>query len=279
MRSKWRDEARRAIADLKGVAHGAREAEMQAIAKHLSGHNDTSALRRAIAAHEFLDHLEAVHPVAYSHLANAPLSIVEVIARWFAFDTQGALSTAKDWADGIGNVRTINKAMLAARPAGYAGKSGSAMSRAYVSAAKPFVIEALQGSTQGDLRLVDASYRHEATGQTLDFIFEVGGDHALKRIAVVVVGPYSNRKLYAARSGDWVTRGFGLAWVFDRIVLAVPDAQALPDYSRRIGLIEADIGRRPHDSVAKRFPPSVQVVHIDVPKLTAEEDEMLRSGG
>jgi hypothetical protein len=273
MRRNWRDEARTAITELRGVSHGAREAEMRMIARQLSGHTDTSALRRAIAAHEFLEHLRFSRPTSYAHLENASLSIVEIIARWFSFDQDGALQAAEGWANGIGNVRTITKAMIVARPAGYAGKSGVALGRAYVVDAKPIVMKAVDNLAKGAI-LSGISARDEATGQTIDFIFDLPNSGG--RLAVVVVGPYSNKKLYLSRSGDWVTRAFGLAWLFDRVVLALPDSESLPEYQKRISAI----GRQLEEQNGRlRRPPAIEVVHTDVPKFNAEEEEFLNELG
>ena len=272
MRRNWRDEARKAILELRGVGHGTREAEMQTIARQLNGHTDTSALRRAIAAYEFLDNLRISKPASYAQLDGAPLSIVEMIARWFAFDPSAALKAADDWANGKGNVRSIGKAMQASRPTGYAGRSGIALGRAYVTAAKPVVLDAVERLIGRDVIPTDISIREEATGQTLDFVFVVpdGGDMT---IAVVVVGPYSNRKLYGSRAGDWVTKAFGLAWLFERVVLALPFVEALPAFEKKIAAVNRAFARTSGSSV--RHPPVVDVVHIDVPELTPEEDEMV----
>lgn len=276
MRRNWRDDARKAISELSGVSHGAREAEMRTIARHLSGHTDTSSLRRAIAAHEFLEHLRTAMPVSYEHLENASLSIVEIISRWFSFDQLAALAAAKDWANGIGNVRSIGKAMQESRSPGYAGKSGAALGRAYVADAKSVVVAAVKALVQPEAKLSDVSVRNEATGQTLDFVFDVSKDHPRGRIAVIVVGPYSNKKLYGSRSGDWVTRAFGLAWIFEKVVLALPDVEALPEYKKRIDAVRAEFvhPKRPGGGL-----PSVEVIHTDVPKTTPEEDDAIAQFG
>lgn len=243
------------------------------IARQLSGHTDTSALRRAIAAHEFLEHLRLSRPASYAHLENASLSIVEIIARWFSFDQDGALQAAEGWANGIGNVRTITKAMIDARPPGYAGKSGVELGRAYVADAKPIVMKAVDILANG-ATMSGISARDEATGQTIDFMFDLPNSGG--RLAVVVVGPYTNKKLYLSRSGDWVTRAFGLAWLFDRVVLALPDYDSLPEYQKRISAIRRQLEER---SGRLRRPPAVEVVHTDVPKFNVEEEEFLNELG
>lgn len=265
-------EARRAISQLQGVPHGARETEMQAIAHQQSGHKDTSALRRAIAAYEFLERLKAANSAAYRHLNNAPLSIVEAVARWFSFDPDGALAAAEDWAGGVGNVRTINRAAKDARPSGYAGKTGIALERAYAGAAKPYVTSAVRDLTESEVKLIANDVRNDPMGQTLDYVFETTRDPA-ERVAVMVIGPYNNPKLYLSRGGDWVARAFGLAWLFDRIVLALPEARALADYTKRITAVKRESEER--FGSAGSHMPMVDVVHVNVPKLTPEEDEML----
>jgi hypothetical protein len=279
VRRKWRDEARLAIAELEGVSHGSRETVMQAIAGRLSGHTDTSAMRRAIAAHNFLEQLRGTEPASYAQLENAPLSVVEVIARWFVFDRPAALAAAEEWARGIGNVTSITKAMRDARPPGYAGKSGIALEKAYVLDAKPIVSEAVHKLTGLEVTLSGTSVRDDATGQTLDFIFDLPGGTPKRQVAVLVVGPYTNTKLYSNKCADWVTKAFGLALLFERIVLALPEANALAEYQRRTEAVRKRIGASSQGRSALDLSactvPTVDVVHTDVPKVTAEEAEIL----
>lgn len=44
-----------------------------------------------------------------------------------------------------------------------------------------------------------------------------------QRLAVLVVGPYRNSAMYRDRCDEWVLRAFGTAWMFDRVMLAVPE--------------------------------------------------------
>jgi hypothetical protein len=96
----------------------------------------------------------------------------------------------------------------------------------------------------------------------------------------IVVGPYNNNKLYANRCSDWLTKAFGLAWLYDRVVLALPDKAAFDDYRRRASHMtrtaqERLEGTSGASSVRETGIPRVEVVHIEVDPLTPEEHEAL----
>jgi hypothetical protein len=250
---------------------------MLTIARQLSGHTDTSALRRAIAAYQFLEQLEKSNSALYAKLKDAPLSIVEVIARWAVFDSEGALVATERWAEGRGNVTTITRAMHEARPDGYAGKSGIALEKAYVAAAKPVVSALVHGLVGQDVKLSGTMVRDETTGHTLDFTFAYGSG-GRQQIAVLVVGPYNNSKIYANRRADWISKAYSLALLHDRIVMALPDARAAEDYQGRVHSFQRKLEDRRRDAGPPGFNvslPVVDVVYTDVPKLTLDEDRFI----
>src|ERR1700738_1856872 len=98
MRRNWAEQAKAAIEELQRLGHGERELQTQPTALRLRGHTDTSPLRRAIFAYQFLDRLRSENPAVHEILKDAPLTIVEVIARWTSFDPWTAMSVARDWA-------------------------------------------------------------------------------------------------------------------------------------------------------------------------------------
>jgi hypothetical protein len=80
---------------------------------------------------------------------------------------------------------------------------------------------------------------------------------------VLVVGPYNNRKIYASRCAEWVTKAWGLALLYDRVVLALPDGVSLVEYSRR----SANIARTANERFAGSQVARADVVHIEVDPL------------
>jgi hypothetical protein len=272
MRRNWRDEARTAIEELQRVGHGERETEMQAIARR-SGHTDTSALRRAIFASQFLDRLRTDNPSVHEILMQAPLTIVETIARWHAFDAFKALSVAREWGQGKGTVRTIAADMQKARILGFKGKTGSVYAKSFLAASQSAVVDAVSGLMKGATLPPPAKLvRDSASGQPIDFLFTIKSGADEKKLAVLIVGPYTNKKLYGNRCSDWITKAFGLAWTFDRVILALPEKDELGEYRRRCSLVEGKANER-----LQKLPgmpsPKVEIVHIDVDPLAKEDHE------
>jgi hypothetical protein len=192
-----------------------------------TGHKDTTSLRRSIFAYEFWRGLAESEPLLHAHLAEAPLSIVEVIARWYAFDREGARGAAKAWSQGDGTVRSIAEEMHKRRPKGFFGKTGTAYVRAYAIAAESAVADALRLSIGAPVSIAGKGTR-APSGLSVDFVF-VTQQAPSRRIAVLIVGPYNNEKNYVAKSGEWIARAYGLAWLYEMVVLAVPNVAALPD--------------------------------------------------
>ena len=278
MQGNWKDKARAAIAELQRVGHGVRETEMQAIARS-NGNRDTSALRRAIFAYQFLDRLRAENSSVHEVLMRAPLTVVEIIGRWYAFDPFKALSVANEWGRGKGTVRTIAKDMQTARNLGFKGKTGGAYAKSFLAAAEPVVVEVI-GELVKDTALLPPAklVRDSASGQSIDFLFTStptkGQDPV--NLAALVVGPYTNRKLYAHRCSDWITKAWGLAWIYDVVVLALPEKDALEEYRRRSGLIGGKANERLAEA-AKPWPGAskVEIVYIDVDPLAKQDHEVL----
>jgi hypothetical protein len=231
LRRDWKDDARAAIARLETVPHGEREREMHLIALQLRGHKDTTSLRRSIFAYEFWRGQAESEPLVHSYLADAPLSVVEVIARWHAFDPEGARNAAKAWSKGDGTVRSITEEMHSRRPKGFFGKTGTAYVREYATAAEPAVAEALRRVIGAPFSIVEKDTK-APSGISQDFVV-ITKERPPRRIAVLIVGPYNNPKNYVTKCADWIARAYGLAWLYDTVVLAVPKGDALPDYDSR----------------------------------------------
>jgi hypothetical protein len=270
VRRNWREDARAAIEELQVVAHGERETEMLAIAKR-NGYTDTTALRRAIFAYEFLHRLGVENPAVYEILLRAPLSIVEVLARWHQFDPSTALSVARDWGRGIGTVRTIAADMQKVRP--LKGRPGNA--KAYLAAAEPVVIDAVRALTDAQLSSPKMLVKDSASGQLIDFLLSET-DKKKEQFAVLVVGPYTNEKLYANRCSDWITKAFGLAWIYDRVVLALPEEAYLKEYRERCRLLEDKASERlSKAAISTTFAPNIDIVYIYVDPFAKEDRDAL----
>jgi hypothetical protein len=269
MRRNWRKEAQTAIEELENSKYGDRESELRALARRFGKKSDDpSSLRRAIGAHEFLEKLRVAHPQAYEDLGGVPLSIAELIARWYAANQQQALAAARDWAQGRGTVQSIRKAMATNLPKGYGGKVGTARERAYRATALKPVISAVEGLTGSHIVSLTERQRDAASGLKFDFLFEVSSPHRRDKIAVLIVGPYTNQKMYRDRCDEWIARAFGLAWVVDCVMLVVPAAEYLDAYRDRARLVAQAAHRRIAGAASDQIRgPRVDAVHIEVDPL------------
>jgi hypothetical protein len=266
MRRNWRNEAQTAIEELKNSKYGDRESELRALARRFGNKSDDpSSLRRAIAAHEFLEKLRLTHPQEYHVLEAVPLSIAELIARWYAANQQQALAAARDWAQGRGTVQSIRKAMETNLPKGHGGKVGTARERAYRASALKQVASAVEDLTGSHIESLTERQRDGASGLKFDFLFEISSQDQRKKIAVLIVGPYTNKKMYRDRCDEWIARAFGLAWVVDRVMLVVPAAEYLEAYRGRARLVTQAAHRHIVGTASDQISgPRVDVAHIEV---------------
>jgi hypothetical protein len=278
MRRNWRKEAQTAIEAIRNAKFGSREAELRVLARQFGYKvDDPSSLRRGIAAYEFLEKLRHAHPSEYEDLRDVPLSVAELIARWFAADPDAALEAARDFGRGLGTVESIRKKMEQSLPKGHGGLVGAARERAYRAAALKPVSSAVAHLTGSEIGNVTTRQRDPISGLKVDFMFDVSAARGPERIAVLVVGPYTNANMYRDRCDEWIARAFGIAWVVDRVVLAMPDKEYLEMYRERARMV-AEASRRisgdTEGATAVRSP-SVHAVHIEVDPLDSVDSEAL----
>jgi hypothetical protein len=91
------------------------------------------------------------------------------------------------------------------------------------------VTSAVKNLTGSDIVSLTERQRDTASGLKFDFLFEVSSQDQREKIAVLIVGPYTNKKMYRDRC-EWIARAFGLAWVVDCVMLVVPAAEYLEAY-------------------------------------------------
>ena len=247
---------------------------MHSIARELSKHEDTTALRRSIFAYEFLNKLYTSDLPTAGCLGEAPLSIVEVIARWYAFDRIGAQEAAKSWWEGRETVRSLTEEMRRRRPKGFFGKTGGAYEREYAIAAESSIAEAIRPLAGSQVSVAEKSTKAPG-GLSIDFIF-ANPDEPEKRIAVLIVGPYNNVKNYIAKSADWITRAYGLAWFYEMVVLAVPNVDALSAFDSRNATMRERIAEVCKGGDRK---PQVMIVSLYVDPLAEEDHAALAALG
>ena len=64
------------------------------VLRDVAGGNDVNTVRREIFALNFLDALKDSFPDVRRQLEGVPLSIIELLARWNAFDEEAAIKAA-----------------------------------------------------------------------------------------------------------------------------------------------------------------------------------------
>jgi hypothetical protein len=98
----------------------------------------------------------------------------------------------------------------------------------------------------------------------------------MEEFAVLVVGPYTNEKLYSHRCSDWITKAFGLAWIYGRVVLALPAKDYLEQYRERCRLMEGKANERlANPANSSPVKPKIDIVHIYVDPFSKEDNEAL----
>jgi hypothetical protein len=50
----------------------------------------------------------------------------------------------------------------------------------------------------------------------------------------MIVGPYTNKKMYFNRCSDWIATAHALAWLYDVVVLVLPDRDSSEIYRSRV---------------------------------------------
>jgi hypothetical protein len=275
MRRNWRKEAQTAIEAIRNAKFGSREAELRVLARQFGYKvDDPSSLRRGIAAYEFLEKLRHAHPSEYEDLRDVPLSVAELIARWFAADPDAALEAARDFGRGRGTVESIRKKMEQSLPKGHGGLVGAARERAYRAAALKPVSAAVAHLAGSEIHSVKTRQRDPISGLKVDFLFEVSSAKGRKRVAALVVGPYTNANMYRDRCDEWIVRAFGIAWVFDQVVLAVPAADYLEMYRKQARIVAEASRRISGDATTGAVrAPNVSAVHIEVDPLDPADSE------
>lgn len=262
----WKKRAREARNKLKLAKHGEREA----VLRQLSGDKDPNTLRRAIFSLSYLDELKRVSPSRWEVISKCPLSLVESLARWNMFDPSGALNAAQDVVDGRYKVADLRKAVIKARTEA-AAKAESLPYRERIRSEARLAVQELLG---GDISGPEVGYKN-SDDPPLDFRFIRSFDKPtkLETVAVMIVGPYQNAQLYRKRKYDWLYRAFGLAWLYDHVVIMLPDPNELESYRASIARTrKTAMSQKP--ACARAGQPSVHVYHPRLrppPELTDEQ--------
>jgi hypothetical protein len=233
----WQDKARRA----KALLATAKQGEREAVLRSQSGTQDVNTLRRSVFALSFVDGIESTNPVEHDVVLKAPLSVVEIFARWSAFDAPGALEAVRAWSRNPVSVRALAEAMRERRSK-FGLSSAKSLEDGYRARMIGVAERIVSDLVGGQLTRPNVQFK-DSYDPAIDYRFlSVKPDMKVESIAVLIVGPYRNPGLYRKKRTEWLLKAFGLAWVHDHVVLLLPDSSELPDYKSRI----AATSRRAH---------------------------------
>jgi hypothetical protein len=138
------------------------------------------------------------------------------------------------------------------------------------------VRSALGELTEAEILTSTTRQRDPLSGLKFDFLFEISSPNGREKAAALLVGPYNNHNMYRDRCDEWVERAFALAWVFDRVMLALPkvansELDYLNMYKVRIAMIIRAVIERNEPS---QNPPKIYVAHIYDPLKPAESEAL-----
>jgi hypothetical protein len=251
----WQDKARAARTLLAGVAYGGRETTISTVA----GDNDINTVRRQVKTVNYLDAVKKASPDIGRDLDHQPFSSLEILARWHDFDRKAAIEAARDLVEGKLTFKSLRSAMLAAKPS----KSSSIRKSDFAMMTRANV-EAIGGLLGGRITALPSPKRASSLPRHLFHL--VRAEAAPETVAAVLVGPYSNPKLYHKRRQDWTWRALGMAWQYDHVVLLLPSSSHLDEYRSWLAdvLVETEKANREArpEQGATRLP-SVRVLVVE----------------
>jgi hypothetical protein len=218
---------------------GQREAGLEEIAKGLSGVKwSTQTLRRALAALEATERLQAEAGIAAAGLQAYPLAAVEYATRLFRRDPEQAKTEIARLLKGEITVAQLKRLDAELRPLdreigrGLKARFRKSMAELIVRAveekthsrviANPLISEVRKGLREGGedpLTIPDFISGGLDPSSTIPLWGEV--DHL--RHAAFIVGPYGDTDAYRTQSFDWVAKAKALLAVFRRTILVLPE--------------------------------------------------------
>lgn len=226
----WVEVATAARRTLERSHWGDREQTLASVASRAG--LDAQTVRRAVSALDFLDHLGQTHDdIANGIRIGGSVAAVEHLARWSKHDRDGAIAAAREYLRGVHTVRSLGGAELDARRRGNGGRLSKGPDLR--SKIESRVSEWLGNGWMSKERPAFRDW-HEPI---VDIIFKGPG----RTIAVLIVGPYGHRTMYAKRRVDWLLRAAGIAYIlrdYD-IILALPDEADPLEWNQWIRFHEA----------------------------------------
>jgi hypothetical protein len=236
----WAQLAADARQKANSLPFGRREAGLAEVAKGLSGVQwSTQTLRRALAALEATERLEAEAGISAASLQRFPLAAVEYAARLFRRNPEQAKVEIARLLLGEITVAQLKRLDDQLHPLdreigrGLKARFRKSMEELILTtiekkthvrlAANPLISDVRKGLREGGQ---DPLTIPDFLSGVLDPSTTIPsyGPIERRRHAALVVGPYSDTGAYQSQSFDWVAKAKALLAVFQRTILILPEA-------------------------------------------------------
>ncbi|MBX9651053.1 MAG: hypothetical protein K2X57_28790 [Xanthobacteraceae bacterium] len=191
-----------------------RHGQYQAIFDQLSvehGINE-QVIRRAVAAHRFLDKLGLHHAELAKELRKAPFVAVEQIDRWFVHDPEGAIAAARAYLRGDESVRSLVNKEVEARPQ-------MSLVELSINHIRKLVAKVIGDALPGDYRRFDPPDHLKTSSAKLYFRSYKFPDN--DQIAVIRLGPNEHMAAYARHTGKLMLEAIGLRTIGFKVIIAI----------------------------------------------------------
>ncbi|TQF32972.1 hypothetical protein UNPA324_27985 [Bradyrhizobium sp. UNPA324] len=233
---------------MDGVREGEREAALQDVA----GSEHINTLRRSLRALDLIEEWTQ-HKAPFERFAAVPQSIMEVLARWAAFDDEGAWDAFLSWENARTPVELLTEKMQEAR-SNRGVTAGRLIEVRYRNSLEPYVNELLSQALNSDVLVTAVEKNAKEIGEPpVDFRFlfaPSGQDEGVRVAAMFIVGPYRSPTLYAKNAFGWLQKAFALAWIYDEVILVMPEQGPFSKYKKWV----EDFRRKSENRSAARLP-------------------------
>ena len=217
----WMGAAERARKAVEAAPTGRKLAAVERVAADYGVGHDL--LRRAVTALRMVERLKARGVALPDELRRVPVGVVDVIARWAAYDRAAAVDALHRYHNGDLQFRELMRAEAAARPAGSKRRAPRRVDvvRAWKESALDKLAKALR---EAGLVLADDA----ATDLPVDALARGSVEQAAT--AILIVGPYDDAAQYDQAMVGVLLHALGIARLGHPAWVVVPGQRIGPLY-------------------------------------------------
>jgi hypothetical protein len=265
-KTDWIVRARRAKALLGGLNAGEREAALV----DLAAGADINTVRRSVRALDLLDRW-AESKGAFARLEKVPQSILEVFSQWSSFDESGAWNAFRQWEQTKSTVEVLLQKMRAAR-SDRGLRAAKSIENDYRDLLQPHIRSIISEVLGPKAGIGEPEKNFRSVGEpSVDYrclIVDKSVSSPPTAVAILIVGPYRSHSMYERRRLNWLEKAFTLAWLYENVILVLPDAREFEGYLSSVKILagkaqEVMKGRAP--GVAVAIAPAAAKIPFDAP--------------